>query len=580
MNPPLTPEQEAVVSATGSFFVQACPGAGKTRAIVSRFVKRASELSGEGVALLSFTNAAIDEAVRRCSGKRELLANPNYVGTFDSFIFRLIIAPAWMDSHDKYPCLIDTWDHQKSAQVILDPKKPYQYFSLEWFEFDLNGKATIVPSRLNKMEWNLRQSLYTANQSHIDSLARKKLNQRLNRGYMSCSEARRQLRIILSDPDRKAELIGRLSARFCEIIVDEVQDCGADELLFLKEMKDAGVKICAVGDIEQGIYEFRGADPSSVKRFVQALPEKLHLTKNFRSTPAICSANCSLRSSDEEEKSGGDLSSCSTPIHLIKFDQLDEIDPAFRKALSKEGCPNSDAVILSHREEDAKIASGSQGLASPGNQFVAIVACASVCLCNPNSAPVERKRHIERVQDKLFDVLFGTSDVTVDEAAPRLGVHVSEIRTYVIDLCSAVDPVNESRDVVAERLRTMLCEKNWKIPPIVQLAKVKTVSESTWNALGFSVAHYDHFPFRTIHAAKGQEFEAVCLVIPSAPKTASRDEAGAFAWIDDSACEPRRVLYVGASRAKRLLCLAVHKSLIEEVKEKLESDGVPLAPPE
>lgn len=72
--------------------VEACPGAGKTRAIVQRYKLRA-DTSDRGVALLSFTNAAIDEATARSSDRPDLLRAPHFVGTFDTFLHRYIVTP-------------------------------------------------------------------------------------------------------------------------------------------------------------------------------------------------------------------------------------------------------------------------------------------------------------------------------------------------------------------------------------------------------------------------------------------------------------------------------------------------------
>ena len=65
------------------------PGAGKTRAIVARYLSRVEQEPRKGIALLSFTNAAIDEVKGRCGDMPDALKAPHFVGTFDSFINRL-----------------------------------------------------------------------------------------------------------------------------------------------------------------------------------------------------------------------------------------------------------------------------------------------------------------------------------------------------------------------------------------------------------------------------------------------------------------------------------------------------------
>jgi DNA helicase-2/ATP-dependent DNA helicase PcrA len=86
---PPTDEQRAVINSDGAAFVQACPGAGKTETIVGRVGALISGLAPRrGVAVLSFTNAALEEFTCRCRDASfdRVLRHPHYVGTFDAFI--------------------------------------------------------------------------------------------------------------------------------------------------------------------------------------------------------------------------------------------------------------------------------------------------------------------------------------------------------------------------------------------------------------------------------------------------------------------------------------------------------------
>ena len=77
--------------------MRAAPGSGKTWTSCRRFIWRAANWPHPvgGLALLSFTNAAIREFKTATInvGQRDLLSDPNYVGTFDSFVERYILAP-------------------------------------------------------------------------------------------------------------------------------------------------------------------------------------------------------------------------------------------------------------------------------------------------------------------------------------------------------------------------------------------------------------------------------------------------------------------------------------------------------
>jgi DNA helicase-2/ATP-dependent DNA helicase PcrA len=76
--PELSDEQRRLVLADGNQFAEACPGAGKTRAIAARFLRRTEEEPRKGIGLVSFTTAAIDEARTRCGDQPDALLAPNF----------------------------------------------------------------------------------------------------------------------------------------------------------------------------------------------------------------------------------------------------------------------------------------------------------------------------------------------------------------------------------------------------------------------------------------------------------------------------------------------------------------------
>lgn len=116
----LTEDQQALVDAEDSLFAVACPGAGKTRAMVARFVKRTAEEPRRGIALISFTNAAVDEVRRRCGTQEEALRAPHFVGTFDTFIHRFIVTPLYVKAYRK-PNYVQSWTDVSATSFRLVP---------------------------------------------------------------------------------------------------------------------------------------------------------------------------------------------------------------------------------------------------------------------------------------------------------------------------------------------------------------------------------------------------------------------------------------------------------------------------
>src|SRR5690242_884870 len=102
-------DEQLQILQPGSLAVVACPGAGKTTAVVARYCNSAF-LMDRGVAMLSFTNRAINEATRRCSGYPQLLKSPNFVGTFDAFLHRFVVTPIVVGNCGRAPRYVRSWD--------------------------------------------------------------------------------------------------------------------------------------------------------------------------------------------------------------------------------------------------------------------------------------------------------------------------------------------------------------------------------------------------------------------------------------------------------------------------------------
>ena len=140
----LTDAQRAFVEGDADTFVQACPGAGKTRAIVRRYLRRTAEETRKGIALVSFTKVAIDKVRERCGAQLEALGAPNFVGTFDAFINRFFTTPLYARAYGRPLSYVESWDTLPSGWI---GKAQYKA-SLEWFDYDEAGTASFVPARV------------------------------------------------------------------------------------------------------------------------------------------------------------------------------------------------------------------------------------------------------------------------------------------------------------------------------------------------------------------------------------------------------------------------------------------------
>lgn len=317
-----TDAQRSLIGATESTYVEACPGAGKTRTIVERYTNRPAQ-TRRGVALISFTNAVTDEARERCIGEPDLLRAPNFIGTIDSFVNNFIVGPLLTSLTGITHTFHSTWQHLPGSTITANGVRAQ--LQLDWFDFALDGPALLskrkIPSQalpnINKLEAWMVVSL--------ESNAKQQWLRNVKRGQIDAAASRIHFAKHVENPLTRQTLKALLGSRFAEVIVDEVQDCSREDVALLQLLQDAGVRLILVGDPEQAIYGFRGGSAHELTEFLASITHGPRMNGNFRSSPAICEIVNSLRSSTFVDSPVGPNRNVQHLIHLIKYSRPKDI---------------------------------------------------------------------------------------------------------------------------------------------------------------------------------------------------------------------------------------------------------------
>ncbi|QYX76127.1 ATP-dependent helicase [Streptomyces akebiae] len=579
----LTDDQQALVDAQDSLFAAACPGAGKTRAMVARFLKRTAEEGRRGIALISFTNAAVDEVRRRCGNQVEALRAPHFVGTFDTFIHRFIVTPMYVKWHNQKPNYVRSWREIPSTSFRLDNMGRVRNLEFEWFDFDPDGRAHLDLSRVPQEFGNedahrmLRRRKREAEGEASDIFWRL-----VKAGTISCEAARLAAEFWLSSNKARTVLAALLQARFAEVIVDEAQDCGREELHILQFLHDCGVRVVMVGDLDQSIYEFRNATPAAVEAFAATLPgPPLELRDNWRSSPAICEFNRALRSGQLVETARGDNSIVQAPVHLIEFSSLDQIVPPALDVAEQYKLTADDLVILSHAHTHGMKAAGVVSLESTGNNRVLSIANAGFKLRARETDPKTRRKAAEQVKRSLLAALAvgqDTKDHGFAVACDKLGIDSRWLESFAVWMALQLDAEGKTRQVFAAEVRDYLKTADWGAvtPPAAGDVSnlFKAPSEKDWTGIsGFG--NSPSIRYSTVHGVKGMEFRGVVLVLPDRLREDQVTKRSVLDdWEGDHNTEARRVLYVAGSRAQELLICAVHRKHSARVGDLLGAKGV------
>lgn len=566
-----TPEQEDVINCDGAAFINACPGAGKTRVMVERSAGIFEDIpSGRGVAFLSFTKAAISELEQ---GLRQRTAlpipiYPNFIGTFDSFVWQFFVTPFGVTGTESRPCLIP--DIEKS---LVTPYKGAQAIPLSCFDRD-SGVMDHEAAKRTGFDPTTRKS-YQIKQ--YETAATKIRTSLYGRGQLSFNDARQLALERLDNSDISGRLARSLSGRFLEVIVDEAQDCNPDDLRIIGWLLDSGLPVKVICDPYQSIYQFRGGVTDELFAFREhfADEDRMQLSGNFRSTSNICKAIARLRPSDggvQPDQALGDYKELPHAVHVLSYKGPGVsplIGPCFVELLQVHGEEISACPVVA-----ATRASAAKAVGEPVNYgSSAMTLRLAEAVMNFNFAP--RYNHMKLATEAVYSIILEIDGVLSDRSYHQ---HIQE---------QDVDPLSWRSSVIS-LIRDLSFDKDrfadaraWHEHAKEQLSKhvspkaAQSIGKKLrWNdgiATILAAASSDDLGAQTIHSVKGLEYPAICVV------TTSRTLGSILDFLETGSpydkAEEARELYVAASRAQKLLAFAVPANLSDRFAAHLRGQG-------
>ena len=310
----LNPEQRAAVEATeGPVLVLAGAGTGKTRVLTTRLAHILSTGKAKPWELLvvTFTNKAAREMRERITH----IIGPEaeglrWLGTFHSVAAQILRRHAELLGLKSNYTILDTDDQERLLKQVMEAEGVDHK---RWTPKTLAGlidhwkNRGWTPDKLPPAEGaqfanNKGQTLYRLYQERLRVLNACDFGDLLLHN----------LTIFMTKPDVLAEF----HRRFRYILVDEYQDTNVAQYLWLRLLGQASQNVCCVGDDDQSIYGWRGAEVDNILRFERDFPGAtvIRLERNYRSTSHILAAASGLISANKgrlgktlwTEQDGGD----------------------------------------------------------------------------------------------------------------------------------------------------------------------------------------------------------------------------------------------------------------------------------
>ena len=281
-------QREAASKIEGALLILAGAGSGKTRTITYRIAHMIKEIgiSPYSILAVTFTNKAAKEMKERVEDLIGEDAKKTMVSTFHSFGLRLLRIYGDRLGYSANFSIYDVDDQKRVVKGILK----------ELVVKDKSLTEGIIASKISKLkeeetpieEYEKSEGSYNQNAKIIAEVYRRYNIVLKNNNGMDFSDILVNTKKILEIPD----VLNRIQEKFRYIMVDEYQDTNNIQYNIINKIAKKYGNICVVGDENQSIYGFRGANIQNILDFEKDYPdaEVVKLEENYRSTSVILDA--------------------------------------------------------------------------------------------------------------------------------------------------------------------------------------------------------------------------------------------------------------------------------------------------
>jgi DNA helicase-2/ATP-dependent DNA helicase PcrA len=284
LNPP---QREAVLATEGPLLVLAGAGSGKTRVLTYRIAHliHGCDVPPHAVLAFTFTNKAAGEMKDRVAYLLGGTPPGIWVGTFHATGVRILRLEGRAVGVEPGFVIYDTDDQEAVVRRILK--------DLDFGDRDLSPKAvrSVISSAKNELltAADFEERAETFREGKIARIFHEYQKRLDDANALDFDDLiGRTIRLFDEHPDIRE----RFARRFRYVLVDEYQDTNAAQVRLIQHLASAHENLCVVGDDDQSIYGWRGADIGNILTFEQLYPRArtVRLEQNYRSTGKILQA--------------------------------------------------------------------------------------------------------------------------------------------------------------------------------------------------------------------------------------------------------------------------------------------------
>jgi DNA helicase-2/ATP-dependent DNA helicase PcrA len=318
-------QRQAVAAIDGPLLVVAGAGSGKTRVLTRRVAHliRDHNVSPFAILAITFTNKAAAEMKDRVSALVGAVAEDMWVSTFHSACSRILRREA---HHLGYRSAFSIYDSADSLRLVTMCVK----------DLDLDTKR-FPPRSIRAAISNAKNELidYETFASSDSGFYHEKIADVYRLYQQRLIEASAldfdDLLMLTVDLFRvHPEILERYQDRFRYVLVDEYQDTNHAQYILVRLLTEKHRNLCVVGDGDQSIYRFRGADIRNINEFEKDFPDAqiVMLEQNYRSTETILQAANAVISNNPNRKPKRLWTEFGHGEKIVAYEAEDEHDEA------------------------------------------------------------------------------------------------------------------------------------------------------------------------------------------------------------------------------------------------------------
>ncbi len=603
-------QQEGVFTTEGPVLILAGAGSGKTGVITHRiaYLIEEKEVNPYNILAITFTNKAAKEMKERVDKLTCLGADSAWIMTFHAACVRILRRYIDKLGYDTNFTIYDT-DDQKN--VIKDVCKYLDIDTKKYKERMLLSEISKAKDELITPDIMYQKSGGDYHKMRISEVYREYQEQLKKNNAVDFDDI---INLTVELFNKEPEVLKSYQDRFKYIMVDEYQDTNTAQFKLIHLLASANRNLCVVGDDDQSIYKFRGANIMNILNFEQYFPDAtvIKLEQNYRSTQNILdAANSVIRNNEGRkdkslwtDKNGGEK------IKLSVYDsEFEEARGIAADILSKaEEYEYKDCAVLYRTNAQSRVLEEKLlmenipyriygGVNFYGRKEIKDVLAYLKTIDNArDDLAVRRILNVPKrgigatTMDKLqtyayehditfFEALMGADDIpSVSRAAAKIRPFVALIKEFRNNLSQY--SIKELIEELLDKVDYMAYledndspedakERRLNIDELISKATQYEESEDFPTLSGFLeevalVADIDNMDsennvvsLMTLHSAKGLEFPVVYISGMEDglfPSYMSITEGSA-----DELEEERRLCYVGITRAKEHLVMTAAK---------------------